>query len=114
MNKYCVICDEDYINDVHINTDVHLDNVDGLKAMLACIDDICEASLSWPTKRIIDFRTALIMFVNPRNSYFSKVYSFLMLSHIDKVLYDRIETKEWIRKNLLIKDVSDIVISYMD
>jgi len=114
MNRFCIICNEQYNSRIHTIGVIHSKNVEALSAMISCIEEIIEASKMWPTKRLEDFRLALELFVNPRNSYFSKVYAFLMLNHIDKVINDRRESKEWIRQNLLIKDVAEIVISFMD
>ena len=114
MNRFCIVCNEQYVNDIHTIGVIHSQNVDALNAMIECIEEIIEASRMWHTKRLEDFRIALDLFVSPLNSYFSKVYAFLMMNHIDRVINDRRESKEWIRQNLLIKDVAEIVISYMD
>ena len=114
MNRYCIICNEQYVNDIHTIGVLHSQNVASLNAMIECIDDIVEAARTWPTKRLEDFRIALDLFVCPMNSYFSKVYAFIMMGNLDKIIKDRIESKQWIMDNLLIKDVADIVVSYMD
>jgi len=114
MNRYCIICNEQYNTEIHTIGVIHRDNVQALNAMIECIDDIVEASRTWPTKRLEDFRISLDLFVCPLNSYFSKVYAFIMMGNLDRIIKERIESKQWIRDNLLIKDVADIVISYMD
>ena len=114
MVRFCVICNEQYMHEIHTVGVIHSQNVAALKSMLECVDDIIDASMKWPTRRLLDFKISLELFVNPRNSYFSKVYAFLMLNHIDKLIRDRAESKEWIRNNILVKDVAELVVSYMD
>lgn len=114
MNRYCIICNEEYEQGLHNIDVIHKEKVDALRAMLDVIDEITIKMVYWPTKRLVDFRMALDLFVSPTNSYFSKVYSFIMIGNLDRVLQDRIESKRWIRENILYPDVSELIISYMD